>query len=122
MDGIISAQTVLARQEIAIALAEDPLGTHVFEAMAEADGPGELRWVVVSMPTSGGLSGKELRRIGGRPDASSPQEALDRLSIPADVQALISERLWPGASLVLSDYGLGESTDRTETGFVILTR
>lgn len=107
---------------VTVAEPERPLGTHVYTAMQETDGGAKVRWVSVSVPTNGGES--TARR--GRHEAPAPakastaSEALDRISLPDEVRDLISERLWPGASLIVSDYGLGETGQYTD--FVILTR
>jgi hypothetical protein len=47
--------------------------------------------------------------------------ALDRIEIPAETVARISELLTPGASLIISDQGLGPETGK-ETDFIVLTR
>ncbi len=103
---------------------EEPLGTHVFTAMGFQDEGVALRWTVMSMP------GKSLRtphasnrrkpgnQIVETTPASSPDKAnaaLDRIEIPQDVVERIAERLTPGSSLIVSDYGIsretGEGTD-----------
>lgn len=108
---------------IAIAEPDRPLGTHVFTAMQERGAGASLGWVSVTVPTSGGEGAA--RR--GRGEAASPEkpmsaatEALDRIALPDEVRDLMSERLWPGASLIVSDFGLGETNQHTD--FVILTR
>jgi hypothetical protein len=98
-----------------------PLGTHVYTAM-ETSGD-SVRWMAVSVHTP--KSAPTGRRRGteaaadDRP-ASSAEEALSRLQLSAEVRTLLSERLWPGASLTISDYGLGETGEGTD--FVIITR
>lgn len=90
-----------------------PLGTHVFTAVEEVGSTG-MRWTVVSVPTSGGERG------GGKgDDQSSASDALDRIELPEDLRRLMGERVWPGASIIVSDYGLGETNDGTD--FVIVT-
>ena len=107
---------------VTIAEPDRPLGTHVFTAMQEApDGRG-MRWSVVTVPTSGGESARRGRNEAAATSRapSSAAEALDRIELPEDVRNLMSERLWPGASLIISDYGLGETGPNTD--FVIVTR
>ncbi len=103
---------------VSIAEPDRPLGTHVFTAVEEF-GSAEMRWVVVSVPTNGGETSTRSSSSAGltRP---SPSEALDRIDLPPDVRQLMSERLWPGASIIVSDFGLGETGPGTD--FVITTR
>jgi hypothetical protein len=55
--------------------------------------------------------------------AASPSasEALDRIEIPQETLTRISELLTPGASLTISDQGLGPETG-SGTDFIVLTR
>ena len=53
--------------------------------------------------------------------ASNATEALDRVTIPPDALERISELMSPGASLVISDKGLGGETGKG-TDFIVLTR
>jgi L,D-transpeptidase catalytic domain len=114
---------------------EKPLGTHLFIAMPpEQNAAGEsaaLRWMALSIPETAADSGGESRKRRRRSDeddaprASSPavsaSEALDRIELPAEVEGKISEMLWAGGSLLVSDKGMsGETGDHTD--FVILTR
>lgn len=116
-----------------------PIGTHVFTALAlESDGE-TMRWNVLSvgaaqvhrerraeMEMNQALRKRD-RNKGNMSDAvalpQSPvaaKEALDRLEIPADVVARISELMSVGASLIITDEGLGPETGQ-ETDFVVLT-
>jgi hypothetical protein len=49
-------------------------------------------------------------------DASA---ALDRIEIPPDVVARISQLLTPGSSLIVSDYGLSRETGN-DTDFIVV--
>lgn len=86
---------------------ERSLGTHVFTALADEDGGARLRWAVVTIPDS----------EGGRTAA----EALDRVEIPADFGKEIGNRLWVGASLIISDQGISKETG-LGTDFIVLTK
>ena len=108
----------LADEAVVIREPDRPLGTHVYTAMEETSDPSGLRWVAVSVPTTGGLSRKQ-RAKGEAGEQSSAKEALERLEVPSEVMALMSERVWPGASIIVSDFGLGETGQGT--GFVIRT-
>jgi hypothetical protein len=52
---------------------------------------------------------------------SSGADALDRISIPQDAVERISDLMSPGASLIISDQGLGPETG-VGTDFIVLTR
>jgi hypothetical protein len=106
-----------------------PLGTHVFTALAVNDDNTTLRWNVVSMPGAGSppvrksAKGKRVEApaapvVG---PASNASEALDRVTIPPDAVERISELMSPGASLIISDKGLGGETGKG-TDFIVLTR
>jgi hypothetical protein len=114
---------------ITIARKDQPLGTHIFTAVELKDDGNAMRWLAVTMPV-------ERKRVVERPGRdrrhAAPQvveaipsgnasDALDRIDIPAETVARISELLTPGASLIVSDQGLGPETG-TETDFVVLTR
>jgi lipoprotein-anchoring transpeptidase ErfK/SrfK len=105
-----------------------PLGTHVFTALAVNDDNTTLRWNVVSMPGAGPASVK--KSVKGKRDeppvaptapASNATQALDRVTIPPDALERISELMSPGASLIISDQGLGSETGKG-TDFIVLTR
>jgi hypothetical protein len=75
---------------------DKPIGTHVFTAMARADGG--LRWTEVT--------------IDGGDDA---KDALDRITIPQDVLDRIAPTAAPRSSLIISDEPLHKETNyRTE--------
>jgi L,D-transpeptidase catalytic domain len=102
---------------------DKPLGTHVFTALALNEDNTTMRWNVVSMPrTPGGMKqsekGKPAQWIG---PSSSATEALERVTIPLEAIDRISELMSPGASLLISDQGLGPETGQG-TDFIVLTR
>jgi len=84
---------------------EMPLGTHVFTAIGQ-NADNAMRWTVVSMT---------------RGAAASAAEALDRVTIPQTAHDQISELMSTGASLIISDEGLGRETGKG-TDFIVLTR
>jgi hypothetical protein len=47
--------------------------------------------------------------------------ALNRFELPAEAKRFIEERLWIGASLIVSDEGISNETG-TYTDFIVLTR
>ena len=106
---------------------EQPLGTHVFTATGSTDPA--LRWTVTSMPEKSPRAPEAVRqRAPGRHivqgTESSPDKAnaaLDRIEIPQHVVEHINQRLTPGASLIVSDYGISPETGKG-TDFIIVTR
>jgi hypothetical protein len=106
-----------------------PLGTHVFTALAVNGDNTTLRWNVVSMPGAGLPPVKKPAK--GKPvetpaapvvgPASNATDALGRVTIPPDALERISELMSPGASLIISDKGLGGETGKG-TDFIVLTR
>ena len=106
---------------------EQPLGTHVFTALGLTDNGTRMRWNVMSMPTEprpvitpkiGSKGHFEARPV----EPYVPQTAaqvLDRIQIPPAAVDRIAEILTPGASLVISDQGLGSETGEG-TDFIVL--
>jgi len=84
------------------------LGAHLFTAMEARPQAGFTRWSLVSLPV------KDARGL-------SASEALDRIQIPEEARIEVGRRLSAGASLVISDQGLGRETGKTATDFVVLT-
>jgi lipoprotein-anchoring transpeptidase ErfK/SrfK len=112
---------------------EQPFGTHLYSSMAFKEDGAHLRWNLMTMPTSPvverrAASSRSSRKGGDREapavegdrSASSAAEALDRVTIPEDAVQRISELMSPGASLIISDYGLGDETDEY-TDFIVVT-
>src|ERR1700682_1519031 len=107
-----------------------PLGTHVYLALEPAGAVPDLRWLSVSMagsnPAPDGRA-QDGRRVGeGRvpPPVLSREtaaSALERFELDDKTKTFISERLWAGAVLIVSDQGISNETG-AHTDFVILTR
>ena len=75
---------------------DQPIGTHVFTAVARAEAG--LRWTAVTIDSGDGA-----------------QAALDRISIPQDVLDRIAPTALPRSSLIISDEPLNRETNyRTE--------
>ncbi|MGP0093777.1 MAG: L,D-transpeptidase [Xanthobacteraceae bacterium] len=112
-----------------------PLGTHLYTALGFKEDGTNLRWNLVTMPTSpvaerrseptGGSrkAGRRDREVSAvqPPPASTAAEALERITIPETALQRISELISPGASLIISDYGLGGETGEY-TDFIVVTR
>ena len=114
---------------------EKPIGTHLYMAMPPAKGtsadPAKLRWVVLTLPEGSADAAPPKRRRSPYYDddeapraaapATSASTALDRVEIPPEVGAKISEMLWAGGSIIVSDSGISRETD-DYSDFIILTR
>ncbi len=115
-------------------------GTHVFTALAKDGSDTELNWKAVTMPQELPKAEKvktrvEIDRRGRRVEVPVQRPAkalepipslgatavLDRIEIAPDVVARISEYVAPGASLIVSDHGLGHETG-LYTDFIVVTR
>ena len=105
---------------VTFARPEQPLGTHVFTALALKDDATTMRWNVVSIPT-GTRKAEKGKKVEWSGPVSTAAEALDRITIPPEALEQISELMSPGASLVVSDQGLGPETGKG-TDFIVLTR
>jgi lipoprotein-anchoring transpeptidase ErfK/SrfK len=118
----------------------EPFGTHVYTAMEFLEDAATLRWTAVSMPGEPELGrpaprGKRIADVlrdrtrtkarpapaPAPPPPQSAQVVLDRIELAAETIQRISELMSPGASLVISDYGLGYETGRG-TDFIVVTR
>jgi len=110
---------------------ERPLGTHLFIATRPGDDGASLRWVSLTPPAAVEIKVKPRSSRRGRrifpeeeagPAPSFPETAsgaLDRIEIPEEASKRISEILWTGATLIISDVGMsGEG--RYPMDFMIL--
>lgn len=113
---------------------EKPIGNHLFIAMPKKTGAGAsdrgLRWLVLTLPEGASNEVDTETRRGGRvnvvaADNLAPPtapEALDRIEIPHEVAEKLSEMVWAGASLIVSDKEMShETTDFARTDFVVVT-
>jgi hypothetical protein len=124
-------------------------GTHVFTALQKANGAADLRWIAVTMPPEIAKAERKIaerkpdvvyrydyygRRIPVRMKAAQPAKpvepqvptpaaasVLERIELPQDLVARISEYVTAGATLIVSDHGLGHETG-AYTDFIVLTR
>jgi L,D-transpeptidase catalytic domain len=115
---------------------EIPLGTHIYTATENKDGDLAMHWMAVSLPADARAEPradtKRGKTRGEKPAAkpapaaavaasSSATEALDRVELPAEALERLAELLTPGASLIISDKGLGHQTGKG-TEFIVLSR
>jgi len=120
---------------VTIAPSDRPLGTHVFTAQADKNDANVLHWSVVSLPVRvryaewGDEDERGLRRrkagaveMKSAPVPDSPAEALDRLTIPADAMAHITEALSTGGSIIVSDQGINAGETGEGTDFIVSLR
>jgi lipoprotein-anchoring transpeptidase ErfK/SrfK len=121
-----------------IAPSDRPLGTHVFTAEIDKNDVNVVHWTVVSLPASarGQVHENEqrsaTRRKGAKaesavearpaPAIDSPAEALDRITIPADVMARITDALTTGSSIIVSDQGINQGETGEDTDFIVSLR
>ncbi len=106
-----------------------PLGTHVYLATgAVADGAA-LRWLAVSLPSSGPRAQRAHARrgepassvAGTGPSRETAAGALARFELPEATRRFIADRLWAGATLIVSEHGLSGETG-LGTDFIVLAR
>lgn len=114
----------LVEEAITIRQPEVALGTHFLLARAVDADKGTVEWYGVSMDNQ--LPKSTLKRLGitTEADASAPDaiaRTLDRLDIPEDMRNRISGLMGEGASLSISDTGLGPETG-DGTDFITITR
>ena len=122
---------------VTIAPSDRPLGTHVFTAEVDKADANVLHWSVVSLPTPTRYAERrdEDERVSRRrkmtgavemkasaPEPDSPTEALDRLTIPADVRARIAGALSTGSSIIVSDQGIAGGETGEGTDFIVSLR
>ena len=119
---------------VTIAASDRPLGTHVFTAQVDKDDANVLHWSVVSLPAPAKHierdedehSSRKRKAVAAEPKAGpvpdSPAEALDRLTLPADVMARVFEALSTGGSIVVSDQGIRAGETGEGTDFIVSLR
>jgi lipoprotein-anchoring transpeptidase ErfK/SrfK len=117
---------------VTIAPSDRPLGTHVFTAQVDGSDANVLHWSVVTLPTPSRRDEDERatrrRKIAGAaeikplPEPDSPAEALDRLTIPADAMARITDALSTGGSIIVSDQGIAGGETGEGTDFIVSLR
>ena len=111
---------------------ETPLGTHVYIATSRYGK--SLGWSMVSLPSwskgadqTSSRRHRDARREATRtaehaPAPSNATQALERVEFPAEVSARISERLWTGGSLIITDESLSDETSDIGTDLVVTVR
>jgi hypothetical protein len=117
----------LFEEPITIKNPGQPIGTHLYVALSGDDTSGQLGWKSISIPSRNGGSNdaRPPVRRGAPPPipagpASSAKEALDRIELTDDLRKRIGDRLWSGASLMISDNGPGNETGKY-TDYIVQT-
>jgi lipoprotein-anchoring transpeptidase ErfK/SrfK len=126
--------------EVPITILPDdrPLGTHVFTAEIDKEDANVLHWSVVSLPAPAryadrrGEDERSMRRrksahaasveVKPPPEQDSPTQALNRLKLPADTMAKITEALSTGGSIIVSDQGIAAGETGEGTDFIVRLR
>jgi len=124
---VFNAPVTVARPEL-------PLGTHLYTASEALPDGVSFRWLELSLSDESARAIEALRVPKGNRSrhvqktaappvtrTASAAEALDRVEIPAPALARISALMSQGATLIISDQGLGPETGN-ETDFIVLTR
>jgi hypothetical protein len=122
---------------VTIAPSDRPLGTHVFTAQVDKDDTNVLHWSVVSLPATRHADRRDEDERNSRrkkfagagpievkplPALDGPAEALDRLNLPADTMARITEALSTGGSIIISDQGIAAGETGEGTDFIVSLR
>jgi hypothetical protein len=111
---------------------DEPLGTHVFTAMASQNEGPAIRWTVVSMPEEFSRSRapqkshkermkQTIATAPAAPPTDKANAALNRIEIPQDVVERIADIITPGSSLIISDRGMSDETG-SDTDFIVEVR
>ena len=114
---------------VTIAEPEKPIGTHVYTAVDYVNEGKDVRWTVVSLQrrtlddAEDDLDRKHRRSdspVVPLPSAlRSANAALDRITLQPEVMARVSEFVWPGSSLIVSDEEMSKETSQA-TDFIVL--
>src|SRR5262245_17696538 len=114
--------------------ADAPIGTHVYVATEMSEDGKGMRWLSVTFPQPppraetrhGGRYGDKRRESA--PVAANPGQpsetatgALDRIVLTQETRKFIADRLWPGASLIVSEHGLSNESGKY-TDFIVQPR
>jgi hypothetical protein len=117
---------------ITISHPELPIGTHIFTAGRPASEGGAVRWLAVSIGYErAAVASAPRAKRKGRDDRPVPSaadnmrraaaDALDRIELPTEALERIIPLITPGASLLISDQGLGSETGQ-DTDFIVVTK
>jgi lipoprotein-anchoring transpeptidase ErfK/SrfK len=113
---------------------DEPLGTHVFTALAIKPASNDVTWSAASIPSHPALAkmtGSKSERAAAFEEAEraaadlrksqTAAAALQRINLPPDVRLKIEDVMKPGSSLIISDNGLSNETGKF-TDFIVPLR
>ncbi len=106
--------------------AASPVGTHLYLALGPGADGETLRWLSASLPASAPRQSRHSNRSGEPVPAVSGARgetattALAHFELTEETKRFIADRLWSGASLIVSDHGGSETG--TYTDFIVLAR
>ncbi len=116
---------------IAITNPSDPIGTHVFVAKPPTEGDKALRWTALTLPVEIPQLSRVARvrrasmlepgSIGAAIPAETAAGALSRVLLTGEMLDHLSELVWAGASVIISDRGINHETG-IGTDFIIETK
>jgi lipoprotein-anchoring transpeptidase ErfK/SrfK len=115
---------------VTIAPGDRPLGTHIFTAQADKTDANVLHWSVISLP-SRPAARRDEEHVSHRkaaaetkpvPEPDRPAEALDRITIPAETMARVTDALSNGSSIIVSDQGIAAGETGEGTEFILSLR
>jgi hypothetical protein len=114
---------------VTIANPEVPIGTHVFTAVDYMGNGDDVRWLATTLRPRAAddyddpyYDRRQKRTASAVPPSTEigpVTSALDRVTISPDVQARVSQYVWPGSSLIISDEAASKETGNA-TDFVVL--
>lgn len=115
---------------VSIANADIPIGTHTFTAVDYTGNGDDVRWNVVTiLPRQAddfdddGYSRSRRTTSGAdvppQTDVVAAKAALDRITLPPEVVSKVSQYVWPGSSIIVSDEEMSKETGEA-TDFVVL--
>jgi hypothetical protein len=103
-----------------------PLGTHVYVAMGPGTDGETMNWLSVSLPASAPEPPRHQRGKAKAPVSAPASETaasvLARFELPVATKRFIEERLWTGATLIVSDDGASPRETGLHTDFILLPR
>jgi hypothetical protein len=102
--------------------AQRPIGTFVYTAVEPRGTSGDMRWSVVAMyrtPTNIEPVSQTRDAHAATTDVAAAKAALDRVGFAPEALEVISEIVWPGSSLIISDEGPSRETGK-DTDFVVV--
>jgi hypothetical protein len=108
---------------------QQPIGTHIFTALAYSDDGNDVQWNVVSLEAANAdnsdssyTTKKRKKARSAEPvatDVAAATSALERITMPQEAVDRLSQYVWPGSSLIISDEQASKETGKG-TEFVVL--